>query len=256
MKHINTNNITTVTASSENVNFPATRLLDDSPKRVYKAEEENYSAILSAEIVGGVSDILIANTNAISASVTVTDPNLIEWGDGDTWGDDDTWGNTTISISASTLQNASSTAMLLELSNTVSVPCVATVTLSASPGDTLYAGVMTAKVSETYGGRDPYYGLGGECVDYSIKDENSNGSRYYKKRDIVRNPEVSVLMLHADARLLEANFIQYGEAPAGWKLTDQNDNYWVMYASFDGSPKIDYNHQRYASVTFRLIEVL
>jgi len=138
----------------------------------------------------------------------------------------------------------------------VSVPCGAAVTLSASPGYTLYAGAMTANVSDTYGGKNPHYGIGGEPVDYSIKDENSNGSRYYKKRDIVRNPEVLAIMLHADARRLETNFLTYGETPAGGKLTDENDNYWVMYAAFDGPPKITHDYPYHSTVQFQLIEVL
>lgn len=256
MKHIDQNNIVLITASSEDANFPATRLLDDSPKRLYKAENENYLATLTAEIVGGCSDILIANTNAISATVIVTDPNIMEWGDGDTWADGDEWGNTLISVSASTLQNNSSTAMLLELTNTVLVPCVAAVTLTAPPGNTLYAGVMTAKISDTYGGVNPFFGYGGEPVDYSIKDENSNGSRYYKKRDIVRNPSLSVLMLHEDAWRFEANFLERGETPSGWKLSDMNNNYWVMYASIDGPPSITYEDYQNSMVQFKLIEVL
>lgn len=256
MKHIAKNNIVAISADYENPNFPATRMLDEHPKRRFVAPDDVFAVEITADISGGCSDILLAGTNADSAVVSVVDPNEMSWGDDDTWGDGDIWANTTVSVTGAIVQNSQSQAMLIELSDTVDVPCVATINLRSFPGSTFYCGIATANIAETYGGKNPRYGISNQLVDYSIIDENSNGSRYYKKRDVVRSWNLSALMTRENALKLRDNFILYGELPHGWKLTDGESTDWVAYARFDGPPTISHDYLTMSTVNFNLTEVL
>lgn len=76
MIHIARNNIIAISASSENSEFPASRMLGLHPTRPYKAVDGVNFAIITADVIGGCSDILIAGTNAVAAVVTGIDPNV------------------------------------------------------------------------------------------------------------------------------------------------------------------------------------
>jgi hypothetical protein len=255
MKHISTNRIISIAASSENPNFPASRLLDEHPKRVWKVAF-GHTATLTADVVGGCSDIMLAGTNAMSATLTVIDPNEIEWEAGVDWEAGIEWAELDSTPAITVTQRSSSRSLWVELSQPVTIPCQLSLSLTCDGGETLYAGVASAGLADDYGGRNPSYGLGHERIDYGIMAENSNGSFYYKQRDNVRSFDVNGLFLTEDAIRLLDSFSSLGYYPSAWRLTDKTGNEWVVFGRFSGSPKISHQYPQHSNAQFQIIEVL
>lgn len=256
MRHISENKIVSISANSEAPNFPATRMLDEHPKRPWKAATGVSVATITAGVVGGCSDIMFAGTNAASASVTVTDPNAIEWESGLDWETGVDWAELPAALTATVTQRSASRSLWIQLSDTVEIPCEVEVVLSGPGGEAVHAGVMYAGIAATYGGRNPQYGLQQSKTDYSIFDENSNGSFYYKKRDIVRSFECQGLFTRAEALNLQESFGSLGKNPSAWRLTDETGNDWVVFGRFADSPKVNHAYFHHSIASFSIIEVL
>lgn len=262
MRHIDSDNIISVSADNENVNFPIENIQDEHPRRVYKAEEYVNTATVTLGVVGGCDSFILAGTNATGVDVSVEDPNAIEWRDGSEWRDDSYWVNRDFSASATVTQRSDSEALWLDLDEAIGVPALVSLTLMSTVGTTLQVGVIRANSAESYEDEDgdlpidPDYGLSESRIDYSIIDTNSNGSEYYKKRDIVRTFGVSVFMPTSKYYKLMESYDTYGQQPMGWKLTDIESNNWVVFGKFDGPPVGTYNHHFYTNVTFTITEVL
>lgn len=255
MKHIAINQITSITADYADVEFPATNMLDDKPKRVWKAGGGVSSATVSIEVSGECSDIAIFGTNAITATFDVYDPNAIEWGDSDTWGDTDTWANSDfVGITGTVIRRENTGAMWIALNQTLTRPCIADLYLLASGGDELYAGITTAGLGDDFNEAGMRYGLSEDRRDYSVTAELSNGARYYKKRDIARTFSGSVLMLTTDYHRLIDTFDTLGSVPSAWKMTDINSTEWLIF----GYPSISCSHDYslHSTVNIQINEVV
>jgi hypothetical protein len=256
MRHIAENKIISITADSEDASFPAMRLLDEHPKRQWKAASGVYAATLTAEVIGGCSDIMIAGTNAAGAEVTVTDPNSIDWEAGIDWETGVDWASLPGSLTASVIQRSQSQALWIQLSNSVDIPCVVALVLDGPGGETVYAGVVVAAIADTYGDRNPRYGMEHTRIDFGITAENSNGSFYYKKRDNVREFSVDGIALRADAIRLLDTFDILGSNPSAWKLTDHDGNDFVIFGRYAGSPQVKHNYFSHSDFSFSIVEVL
>jgi hypothetical protein len=256
MRHIPKDSIVSWATDSENPNFPVTMVADMHPKRKYKALSGAWSARITLGVVGGCSDIMLAGTNAINAVVSVTDPNEISWADTDTWADGDSWANVPVSVAAAVTQRSRSNAMWLEIIPQVNVPCEVELTAIASPSETLEIGVIRAGLADIYGGRNPRFGIAEDGEDKSIEEENSNGSFYYKKRDVLRVFGLSALFLRNDAWRLADHFDEIGKEPTAWRITDKDESDWVIFASMTVRPSIGHDHQLHSPVNFDLREVI
>jgi len=261
MKHIVTNNITSISTDSENANYPATQMLDDHPKRVYMAESGVNEVTITALMNSGSSDIMLAGTNAQSADVSASDPNAIQWGGADVWGEGDIWANTPVVATGNVIQRSRSNSLWIEFDQVLTTPTEVTLELTANLGDTLEVGVMTSNISEEYqdtrvASVNPSHGMSEGRIDYSILAENSNGSRYYKQRDIVRTFNCSVLMSYDKGHTFMDDYDLSGQNPTGWKITDIANNNWVVFARIEGTPSITYGDYDLATITFTLTEVL
>ena len=390
MRHIASNNIVTISADSEHTNFPASRTQDNHPKRVSKTDDNISTVKYTFGVVGGISDIIVAGTNAATASVSVSNPNQISWGDSDEWGfgfgpelvtkwdftspvgstwsqvsidnitviggvvtitnsgnikgyiyqevsvtsgekhrisirvvygahdgwlrvgdtqytaeyvdetisssgatgyeftpnsdtvfvmwglndavedntidvdyisikqitDDDVWANDDVSTTATVTQRAGSNSLWIQLNTPIDIPVDAILTLVGEGGTSVYAGIIQANISRTYGDKDPQYGITEGRIDYSILAENSNGSRYYKKRDIVRTFGLTALLSRTQAQKLIDSFDTLGENPSGWKLTDESGSDWVVFGRFNGSPLVYHNYPNHSPVEWTITEVL
>ena len=255
MRHIKVNKITSVTASSENANYPDDNLLDTHPSKPWQASSGINVATITAEVNYGVSDIAIFGTNAQSATVTASDPNEISWGDDDEWGDSDTWANTTITTpSVTAYQRSTSKALWLQLADTIDRPAELDVVLTSVEGSTVYAGVMQSSIAETYGGQNPRYGLAINPIDTSISAELSNGGRYYKKRNVLRSFELEAFFANSDAFNLIDFYQEYGQKKTAWRITDLASNEWVVYGYI--VPAMSYDTPTRSVVNITLTEVL
>lgn len=255
MKHIKTDSIYSRSASSENANFPISRTADMHPKRKYKALAGAWFATITIEVVGGCSDIMLAGTNATSLTITASDPNQISWGDSDTWGDGDTWANTGASTTIDLIQNNRSQTLWAEFGTPVLVPCVVSIVAYCPPTDTLEIGVLRAGLARTYGA-SPKYGLSEGRVDYSIVDENSNGSFSVLQRDKVRTFVGELITTRAYAWELADNYDEMGMEPTAWRLTDHENSEYAVFARFTSPPQSQHLYPGYSAVNFELLEVI
>lgn len=241
MKHLSINQISAITASFEDANFPVENLLDDKPKRIWKAGGGISGASLSVEISGASSDLAIFGTNAVQATFSVYDPNEIEWGDAtDEFGySADSWANQDFAaVSGTVMRRENTGALWIDFNATLPRPAVADIHLLADGGTELYAGVVVAGLASTYGGANVRYGVGESRIDHSIVAELANGARYYKKRDISRVFSATALMLTTQYHLLVDTFDTYGAIPAAWRLIDGSNTEWLIY----GYPAISASH--------------
>ena len=87
MRRIKQDNVTGVVASSTLTNFPASFLMDEHPSRIWKGGVGERSVTLSMSVAFGMTDIMLFNTNAETAAISIYDPNFMEWGFAtDGWG--------------------------------------------------------------------------------------------------------------------------------------------------------------------------
>ncbi len=249
MKHIQDNNISAISANSFQLNFEPSFMLDEHPKRLWKAGVDITTSVITAEVSYGCSDIAIFGTNAVTASVLVYDPNAMEWGkeilgsgslgSQDEWGEeilgggslgsDDEWANTEINISGTVEQRSFSEALWIELNETIVRPVIAEVTLIGPGGETLHAGIMRASISEDYGVTAPEAGLNEGRQDFSIETQLQNGARYYKKRDIVRIFSGSIYMDTTEWYKLAQSYDTIGSQPTAWNLTTLPVTDWLIF---------------------------
>jgi hypothetical protein len=256
MRHIAQNKIVSITADSEDSNFPVSRLLDEHPKRQWKAASGVNSATLTADVVGGCSDIMISGTNAASAEVVVSDPNAIDWEAGIDWETGVEWASLPGALTASVIQRGQSQSLWIQLSNSVEIPCEVSIELTGPGGEAVCAGVVVAAIADTYGGRNPSYGMEHTRIDFGITAENSNGSFYYKKRDNVREFSVGGIALRSDAIRLLDTFDSLGSNPSAWKLTNADGNDFVIFGRYSESPQVNHIYYSHSEFSFSLIEVL
>jgi len=255
MKHILINQIVDISANYENGNFPASNLLDMRPKRIWSAGGIRVNATIALEVSGNISDIAIFNTNAKTATFAASDPCEIEWAETDAWAETDTWANSGIgTITGTVTQVSNSDALWISLSTPITVPCVMSINLTSTGSEVLYAGAIVAGMAEDYGGANFRYGAGEQLVDYSIVSQNSAGSRYYKKRDIVRQVQLTALMLRTESTKLLDTVRNYGAVPSAWKLYQDDaatDDIMLAYPTVSRS--ID--HRLHDNITLTLNEV-
>jgi len=255
MKHIAINNIISVSADYEDGNFPAVNLLDSKPKRKWSAGGLVINATLELEISGGISDIAIFGTNARQATFSAYDPNEISFGDGDGFGDGDAWANTTISaVSVTVTQLEKTGALWLQLGTTIDRSCIAEINLTSTGSETLYAGVITGMVAETYGDANFQYGMSEGRNDKSISADNSNGSEYYKKRDMCREFQATALMLTTEFHKLMGYYDDIGAVPTAWMLTNADSTEWLFYGV--GIPSGSHDHRLHTNMKIDFREVL
>lgn len=250
MKVIYYNYVTAVSASEENANFPEENLLDTHPRKVWKATSS--TATLTATISAG-NVCALFNTNARTATVnlkngatTITSQFFDLSGvlDYYSWLND--LGEPEYSLwfdyGAAYDQGGSHTVeFILDTGN------VATI---------LYGGVLFGgRAYETDSGVQ--YGVKEGLVDYSIRKELSNGSRYYRKRDVVRTFSCSIILQRSTrdfynfmGRIAQA----IGPAPLAWKLTDINNVDWTTFAFFSQPPEASHDFPDHALLSFALTE--
>jgi len=173
-------------------------------------------------------------------------------------GDSSVIANIPVSVSGTVVQRSETNSMWIKLDSTLNVPTELSIVLTGPIGQPCEVGIITSKVADTYGGRDPQYGISEQPDDSaSIHVVNSNGSEYYKKRNTVRSYSgITILMNNSEVFKFMAMSRRIGLTPSAWKITDATGNDWVIYARFDGAPTVQYAHKNHSIVTFNLLEVI
>lgn len=297
MRVIAENLITEIAASSENANFPASHLLDEHPKRLWKADGAN-QARLTLSIGANTNCIAIFNTNAQRAVCNISDPNETAWEAGTEWETGTEWATSDIDATTQLISIRDDiNALWIEFEGST-IPLEADITLT-NYDDTVHAGVAVGGIGLSF--RDPRYGLQEGLVDRSVTIEMSNGSFYNHPRDRVRTFSGEILLRRyrqytttttstAINTLLdgglpvvdggsqvtdgettstsvtgtnELDFHTFmdmaknkGLTPLAWKVTDENNDRWAVYARFNGMPGGSHAHPHHCVVSLSLIEVL
>jgi len=110
----------------------------------------------------------------------------------------------------------------------------ATIILTAAAGATVQGGSFRGGVMVTLL-RNPNYGISKGPHDYSIKKEYADGSRYGRKRDIVREFSITVKPSEDKFEDLYDLYEEYGPDPIMMLLVDGvNDLKWTVFGYIDG----------------------
>ena len=169
--------------------------------------------------------------------------------------DQDEWGNVPLTVTGTATQDFINKCLWIELSESVNVPCELSIKLFGPSGEPLEVGVIQAGISQTYGNRNPRYGLQKTQNDYSISHQLSNGNTYYKLRNIARVFSASAIMTRANTRLMEQFFKRWGQQPTGWRLTDEDSNDFVVFGRVSGVSITD-SYPNHSDISWTITEVL
>jgi len=254
MKVIALNKISSLTVDSENALFPIENVLDAYPTRLFKADGD-YQATLTCVVSAGTNAIAVYGTNAQGASVTITDPNAIEWHSESEWDSESDWAYAEPSATIEIDQSGDAYSLWGDF-DYINSPMNIELVLSTSSSLVLEVGVLRIGEAKTF--KNPKYGLQEGLVDYSILKELSNGAFYYKKRNIVRTFSGQIFEdRDDDFYTFMADIARtYGKAPMAWRLTDEDSMNWVVFARFSDIPIGMHDAPDYSTINFSLIEVL
>lgn len=258
MKVITDNKITAVVASSENSNFLVGNLLDEHPKRKWYASSISVtSATLTISIKGTCDALALVGIVADSATVTISNPNEANWETGTGWETDTAWESISadMNIDIDWVDNAGDeSALWVDFDEFSSVANIV-ITLFAETGYVIGAGVLYVGQKELF--RNPRYGVSKGLVDFSIIEELSNGSTYYKQRDIVRTISGSLFTEHDDLYSYLNIAQTYGKTALMWSFIDDADNTeWILYARYSVMPTATFTAPSHGETFFELQEVL
>lgn len=256
MKVIIDNVLNSVSASSAHASYPASNVTDDRPKLVWRANGVD-TATLTCSNLGAFDTVAVFNTNAESVGAVISDPNELTF-DGVTW-DGITWYQAEAIIYGDLIEGGTSNVLWFELDETVTDTVNVELTLSAATGASVEAGVVVMGVQTEFSG--PRYGLSQGVIDYSISREASNGSEYYKERDRVRTFSGEFL---ASRTGVDSEFYTFmnnlardvGRIPLAWKLVDDGNNEWIVYARLTDMPEGSHAYPNHAPISFSIKEVL
>jgi hypothetical protein len=254
MKIILDNRITSVAASSSAANYPATDLLNDSPKRIWKADGLSV-ATLELQITEAIDTIALFNTNAQSATISIIDPNQISWPDFAAWLTVDWVYSDVVAEVEPFLQSNGASALWLDLAKITS-GVIVVVILRAEAGAVVQAGICVAGEAVEVG--QLLYGLQESIVDFSIAEQLMNGAHYYKSRDRVRNFTVSALPeRETKFETFMAQFARtYGLAPKAMHLVPEFGNRWIVYARLSAMPSGTHSYPSRSSYQATIQEVV
>ena len=257
MKVIKNNAIQNITASSEDVAYPVTNLLDSHPKKKWKAADSLVSSvILNLTVSGTTGGLGMVGIVADAAAIHIEDPSGI------TWNDTVTWGNTTWNEGAGVAEDfvefsqgddyATLWAEFEELKNSASI----TITLykNSSNLGTIAAGVLVCGALTEF--PNVLRPLNEGLKDYSIVRQLANGAEYYRRRDIVRTFSGSLRVMTADFwGMLRGVARTYGRIPLMYRVVATTGE-WVLYAKLSSMPSGVHDLYNMSLINFQLEEVL
>ena len=249
MKCIYPDNVTAVLADEANANYPDDNISNDHPKKVWKATSED--AKITLTVSEGSNCVGIFNTNGTTITVTVKnaaeDTILVAAQEFDLSGIDTYYKLITDSGSAWT-------SLWIDY-DYQAVEHKVIIDFERGSG-IIEAGVIRAGRANNF--KNPKYGIKEGRKDYSIIKELNNGAFYIRKRDIVKTFGGSIFV-ERDREFYEfmtdivtAN----GASPLAWKVTDQSEHDWTVFARFSGMPNGVHKTKNYGEINFNLLEVV
>lgn len=229
-------NVTSIAASSEDANFPATNLRNDYATDLWRAADGVLVATIALNVSKG-SAIMVYNTNAISiaVSVGVFASYELETGHSLEAGYSlETHPDPVTAVYSLPGRNGRLWADYTEILTPHTVHLVLTA------NETVKAGIIRAGVVEEF--KDPQYGLDEGSVDYSVEEELNNGAEYSKKGNVVRTfSNLQSVELRADCHTFKHDiFDAVGPKPVAIRLVHNNitDSEYILFAKRMETPRI------------------
>jgi len=228
---IDDNKIISVTATSENVNYPKENLLNSDAKNPWRAASS--SASLQIAVESGTTCLgLFGIFGPTTASITYIDS-----------------GGSSIGVETQTI-----TRFLNRVVLNWSISGVATVVISMSGGTTVEASILRAGAGSSF--PNPRYGLSNGANEHSIIHPYKTGGAYVRDRGRSRVMRGSLKLSLSESAALKEIMAQYGPSPMA-VLFDGNDiQEYSMFGSFamNGTPQETRAFPNHASVGFTLTE--
>jgi len=225
VKVIYSDNITSISASEEDASYPIANAMDLHPKKVWKGESS--SAAIQVDISKG-SALGIANTNALEVTgIVIECPAGAVWESGVEW-DGIAWKVESVGTIGNFLTDTDTGDIWLDYDEVDSVHRI-TFTLTCASDEIIQAGVISAGGVISVEG--PLYGVNEQPIDYSVVKELSNGSFYFRKRDVVRSYscELKITRATESKRFMRDIGIKLGQRPIMWLIADDGDSQWVVF---------------------------
>ena len=261
MKVIYPNNAESITSTSEHANYPDDNLLDEHPKKVWKANDV-VSASVSIIVVGGGDGFAVFNTNALSVAIIISGVLNFSWDTDWSWDTGWSWASSSdieTDIETFVTIDQDDYGVLWVEHEYIASPYTVALTFDSETTETVYAGLFVGGTINNYPG--PLFGVDENLVDYSITRELSNGSTYFRKRDVVRNFGVNSVLEDSATEyysLLRGILQKIGPQPVAWRIVygenNTNEN-WIVY----GQGKVAKGRHLYPihnHLSFQILEVL
>ena len=258
MKIIKTNSINSISATSANSAYPVANLLNETPKKKWKAADATVNmATISLQTSGRTGAIGIVGIQASAAEVRISDPNGIVW-------NNVVWNNVVwesspdaVSVSYSWQNRGDDFATLWVDFQQFEASVEIEIDLYKSEFEPTPIAAGVLMVGQVFTFPDPKYGLSEGLHSYGIYRELSNGAFYRKERDIVRTFSGRWLMDRISEMVSFVRDIArfYGFAPMMMKLTE-GPGEWIVYGRLQQMPSSTHDHLSHSGVEISIIEVI
>lgn len=231
----------TITADSEDANYPATNLTDnDYRKKVWKAISGVNVATLTVSIATDGQAIALFGTNASSAVCVIKDSGGVQVE------------SETHTLAGTYYTNTGFWQTYTQQVGTHS----AEITLTAAAGTTVEAGIVRAGDLVTL--ENPQYGVGEGRKNFSLRKELRNGALYTKELEIIRTFNYSMLLLRDSTLLsLKKLYEYYGVDPFAMLIASGiSDDHFAVFGAFESEPSISHEYYTHSSVSINILEAV
>jgi len=261
MKIILESQVGSISATTEDAAYPVENLLDDHPKKMYKV---HYTTDKYTEIkigTAGVTGALgLVNIVADRASIYIENPNGIEWDDNNLDWDNVDWVEYPESIFKEIIfdQNEDYSSMWVEFFEfDTSVDIIIKLYVD-NVYDDKKIGAGVVKVGRIKDINDIIYPVNISLIDYSFEKMLSNGSYYYKKRDIVKriSGQLKVDYQTYDNMMFKMAKI-YGKRPAMFNIQNEAGcKNIIVYCRLSTLPSTTLQNMNMRILNFEITEVI
>jgi hypothetical protein len=247
-------NVTSITASSANANFPDDNMRDAFTNNIWQAASGTTATITLGVSKGSAVEIL--NTNATSVTITAGLGESYE--DETDWSLDGEYSYATDEVAVSALEDLPGTGgrIWADYSEFLT-PHVVTISITAASVPS--AGIVRAGNVEEF--RDPGPEHEEASVDFSVEKELNNGADYYRKRNVVRKfTGLSMVETRANAWAFKHDIFDHvGPCPLAIKLFSDasiTDDEFIIFAKRVDPPKLRHLTSTLTRISFSLREVI
>jgi hypothetical protein len=260
MKVILENAVSSISANSEDSNYPVSNLLDDHPKKMYKVEsnDDDYAEITIGTL-GSTGGLGLVNIIADRASIYIENPNGIIWEPSNTVWSNVEWKEYPDSLNKEIVFDTTQEYNTLWVNFNQfdgSVDIIIKLYMDKTYDDKkISAGVLKVGIVEEI--NDVIYPIDISLIDYSFERMLSNGSIYYKKKDIVKNIKGNMLVDYKTYVAFMFELAQkYGKRPIMWLIEDTECDDIVMYGRMSVLPTTSNQNTAIRTINFQITEVL